>query len=150
MNVKIKKCLFILSFLIIGSTFGGESEEEIKKTILSSFQQMFELKLGQGDKLAQELAEKAKAKAGRLDLEMLEMKKIMLKWDPAAKKLFNKLQTTKEKVEEVKKEFEEILKKKVKEEDPQAIRIAEKGEANGGKLELSVRQMRELISKWEK
>ena len=150
MNKKIKKCLFILSFLIIGSTYGEQSEEDVKKTILSSFQQMFELKLGQGDKLAQELAEKAKAKAGRLDLEMAEMKKIMLKWDPSSKKVFTKLKSTKERVEEVKKEFEEILKKKVKEEDPQAIRIAEKGEANGGKLELSVRQMRELIAKWEK
>ena len=150
MNKKIKKILIMLSFLMLTPVFGEQSQEEVKKNILSSFQEMFELKLGQGDKTALKLAEKAKAKAGKLDLEMAEMKQIMLKWDPASKSLFKNLKTTKEKVDEVKEEFEEILKKKVAEKDPQAIRIAEKGEANSGELELSVRQMRELISKWKK
>ncbi len=150
MKKKFKKSLFILSFLIFGTVFAAESEEEVKKKILSSFQQIFELKLGQGDRMALRLAEKAKNKAGRLDLDLDDIKRYMLKWDPASKKLFSELKTVKAKVEEVKKEFEELLKKKVKEEDPEAIRIAEKGEANGGELEFSVRQMRELISKWEK
>lgn len=150
MKKKIQKNLFISAFLLLSAVFGGEDELQAKEKVLASFQQMFELKLSQGDKTAIDLAEKAKAKAGRLDLEMAEMQQIMLKWDPASKALFKNLKTTKEKVEEVKKAFEEILKKKVKEEDPQALSIAKKGEARGGKLELSVRQMQELILKWEK
>lgn len=125
-------------------------ETELRKSILNKFQQMLELKLGQGDKVAKELAARAQKNAGDLKLEESEMKKILLKWDPTFKKLFAQLETKDQKLNKIKNNFENLLKKKVAEEDPQAIRIAEKGEFNNGTLSLSVRQMQELISKWEK
>ena len=132
-------------------TFSAMADEtELRKSILNKFQQMLELKLGQGDKVAKELAVRAQKNAGDLKLEESEMKKILLKWDPASKKLFAQLETKDQKLSKIKNNFETLLKKKVAEEDPQAIRIAEKGEFNNGSLSLSVRQMQELISKWEK
>ena len=142
-------CLFS-AFLFLSSFSLSADDSEVRKEVLSNFQKLLEIKLKQGDKEAQSLAEKARKNGGDLKLELAEIKKIMLKWDPASKDLLNKLATKADKAAKVKEEFEELLKKKVSEEDPQAIRIAEKGEMNGGKLELSVRQMKELISKWEK
>lgn len=149
----LKKNRFILTVLItfhlcLVNSFADDAE--VKKSILTKFQQIFELKLGQGDKVAKELAERAKKNAGNLKLEEAEMKKLMLKWDPTSKSLFSQLETKEEKLNKLKEKFETLLKKKVTEEDPIAVRIAEKGEFNSGSLSLTVRQMRELISKWEK
>jgi len=147
-NLKILMTLFC--FLTFSSFAEVSDQEKIKKEIMGKFQQLFELKLGQGDKTAKELSQKAAKNAGQINLEMEEVKKIMLKWDSSGKTLFKGLATKEEKLNEIKEEFETLLRKKVQEADPQALHIAEKGELNNGKVELTVRQMRELISKWEK
>ncbi|MCM8525593.1 MAG: hypothetical protein NE327_03685 [Lentisphaeraceae bacterium] len=139
--------LFLFSIFVFNA---NADDSDVRKSILAKFQQLFELKLGQGDKEAKELAAKSMDKAGQIKLDISEMKKLMVNWDPSTKKLFTQLETKEDKLNKIKQEFEALLKKKLEAEDPLAIRIAEKGEFNNGKLELTVRQMRELISKWEK
>lgn len=150
MNKYFKVGLILFSLCILSVSAEVPDQEKIKKEIYSRFQQLFELKNGQGDETAKRLMEQAKKSAGNLNIEFAEMKKVMLEWDAGSELLFKKLQTQEEKINQIKEDFETLLKKKVSEKDPQAITIAEKGEANGGKLELTVRQMLELISKWEK
>lgn len=147
---KIKNLpLFLLIFSLLVLSAKAD-DADVRKSILVKFQQLLELKLGQGDESARELAERARDKAGNLQLDLNEMKKLMVKWDPGSKKLFAQLETKEEKLNKIKEEFETLLKQKLDAEDPLALRIAEKGEFNNGKLELTVRQMKELISKWEK
>ena len=147
---KIKNLpLFLLIFSLLVLSAKAD-DADVRKSILVKFQQLLELKLGQGDESARELAERARDKAGNLQLDLNEMKKLMVKWDPGSKKLFAQLETKEEKLNKIKEEFETLLKQKLDAEDPLALIIAEKGEFNNGKLELTVRQMKELISKWEK
>ncbi|MCM8542262.1 MAG: hypothetical protein NE328_18480 [Lentisphaeraceae bacterium] len=147
---KIKNLpLFLLIFSLLVLSAKAD-DADVRKSILVKFQQLLELKLGQGDESARELAERARDKAGNLQLDLNEMKKLMVKWDPGSKKLFAQLESKEDKLNKIKEEFESLLKQKLDAEDPLALRIAEKGEFNNGKLELTVRQMKELISKWEK
>lgn len=149
--LKINKFLPILTVIFSLCTLNAAADDsELRKTILNKFQQTLELKLNQGDETAKALAERAQKNAGDLKLEHAEMKKILLSWDPDTKKLFSQLETKEQKLKKIQGKFEALLKKKVLEEVPLAIRIAEKGEFNSGSLSLTVRQMQDLISKWEK
>ena len=148
-------CLLVCSLTISAAEISEElrtkiaNEKKVQQELISKFNELFSIKLNQGDKTAKAIAKKAQLNAGSLKIDFEEMKAALLKWDKGISKDIAKLPTEKEKIMVVKSEFERLLKEKVDAKDEEALKLANHGHRNG-KIDLSVSAMREYIAKWKK
>ncbi|MCM8530952.1 MAG: hypothetical protein NE330_07315 [Lentisphaeraceae bacterium] len=143
-NVVIVSCLFLSSVV-----FAEKSGSSVSEKLLVDFQKLLIQKNESGDSEAQLILAKARQNKGNIALSFDEMKKLMLKWAPESKKIFD-AGLYADQVKEVQKQFEALLAEKIKSLDSEALEISRKAQESEGKMVFSVKDMKRYISKWTK
>ena len=139
-------CYFLLGITLLSSNMFAQPKEA---DILTTFQELLEKMSSSGNKEAKRILSKAKENDGKIILTYDQMKALIVKWDPNLKSKFEESIHTAE-IKKIKEEFEALLAEKVKEENPEAVAIAQAAIKEKGKMDFSIKEMKRYISKWKK
>lgn len=110
--------------------------EKDEASLLKIFQKLVEERAQVMDPEALEIKERAQKNGGKFDLSHEALKELVAKWsaeDPPSK---------------VTTDFEKLLYQKVRENEPEAVRIYQQAVKSGGQLALTYPRMKELVTKW--
>ncbi|MCM8537745.1 MAG: hypothetical protein NE334_17520 [Lentisphaeraceae bacterium] len=144
LNILLISCLLFSTVVLAEKSVNSTSEK-----LLADFQKLLIEKNESGDSEAQLILAKARQNKGKIALSFDEMKKLMIKWQPTSKKLFEAGLYADE-VQKVKEQFEALLAAKIKSLDDEALEISKKAQESKGKMTFSVKDMKRYISKWTK
>lgn len=139
--------VLMISFLFFG--LAAFADNSVSEKLLADFQRLLIEKNESGDSEAQLILAKARQNKGNIALSFDEMKKLMIKWQPESKKVFDVGLYSKQ-VKEIQKQFEALLAEKIKSLDDEALEISRKAQESDGKVVFSVKDMKRYISKWTK
>lgn len=111
--------------------------EKDASELLNTFRSLLSERARLDDPEALEIQDRARKNGGRFGLSHQALKELVEKWsveDPPSK---------------VTADFEMLLYQKVKEGEPEAVRIYQQAVKSGGQLQLTYPRMKELVAKWK-